>query len=616
MSGKALSVNAKVTLATTLTLCLVACPPAFAQLNFTSADVSIFGSTPKAVLASDFNGDSHLDLATANNGTLFDDGGVDVLIGDGKGSFTDVDEYPADDGPTSLAAADFNADMHTDLAVANGSSADVSVLLGGGDGTFGAPANFAAGQSPASVVAGFLNADSHPDLAVANNGSDDVSILLGRAGGGFSGPTSFQAGNGPSSVATGEFNSDSDLDLVVANGGGNSVDASVLLGNGDGTFSGPTSVDAGPSPDSVAVGDFDRDTNADLVFADELFFHGAVSIVPGAGDGTFGSRTEYEIGSSATSLAVADFNADSAPDVAATDPDAGVNSNAGVLVLLGTGLGTLVGPNNFQAIGAASVAAGNFNADPLPDMATADSKRNAVTVLLNIPAPSSAAPKVSVAPGGSCGPGGREGTIRLALADAGRPAGRPLVSVASSNQALVPTRRMTLSGSGASRMLTSRAAPGRRGSAVVTLKASEGRASRSLPVTVRVGGSGDDRMAGGPRDEVVFGKNGDDRLAGRGGNDLLCGGGGAGSPRAAGAKGESRGGADTLRGGRGHDTLYGGRGRDRLHGGRGRDRLVAGAGDDRVSARGGGRDHIICGRGRDRVLADERDHVRGCELGR
>jgi hypothetical protein len=136
-------------LAGALTLWLVACPPAFAQLNFTSTDVSIFGSTPKAVLASDFNGDSHLDLATANNGTFFDDGGVDVLIGAGDGSFTDVDEYPADDGPTSLAAADFNADTHTDLAVANGSSADVSVLLGAGDGTFGAPTNFTAGQSPA-----------------------------------------------------------------------------------------------------------------------------------------------------------------------------------------------------------------------------------------------------------------------------------------------------------------------------------------------------------------------------------------------------------------------------------------------------------------------------------
>jgi Ca2+-binding RTX toxin-like protein len=605
-------VNARGTIAATLTLWLLASPPALAQLNFSSTDVSIFGSTPKAVLASDFNGDTHLDLATANNGTFLDDGGVDVLIGTGNGSFTDVDEYPANDGPTSLAAGDFNADTHTDVAVANDSSGDVSVLLGGGDGTFGAPTNFTAGQSPASVAAGFLNADAHPDLAVANSRSDDVSILLGNGDGSFTGPTSVPAGDGPSSVATGDFNADSNLDLVVANAGGESVDATVLLGKGDGTFSGATSVEAGPTPDWVAVGDFDGDSTSDLVFADELFFSGAVSIVLGAGDGSFGSRTEYQIGSSATSLAVADFNADSVPDVAAADPDAGANSNAGVLVLLGTGLGTFVGPNNFQAIGAASVTAGNFNADPLPDLATADTRRNTLTVLLNITPRPSAAPRVSVASKGSCGPGARQGTIRLALADAGDPASRPMVSVASSNHALVPTRKMTLAGRGSRHTLTAQAVPRRRGSAVVTVRVSEGQATRSLPVIVRVGGSGADRVVGGPRADVAFGKNGSDRLAGRGGNDLLCGGHGAGAARGSGAT-TSGDGEDTVRGGRGNDILYGGRGKDRLHGGPGRDMLVAGAGHDRISARGGGRDRVSCGRGRDTVLADDRDHVRGCE---
>lgn len=190
------------------------------------------------------------------------------------------------------------------------------------------------------MVAAFLNADAHPDLAVANSGSDNVSILLANGDGRFTGPTNYQAGDGPSSVATGDFNADANLDLVVADAGSESSEASVLLGGGDGSFSGPMSVDAGPTPNSVAVGDFDGDAISDLAFADEPFFSGAVSIVLGAGDGSFGSRTTYPIGSSTTSLAVADFNADSVPDVAAADPDASANSNAGVLVLLGTGLGT------------------------------------------------------------------------------------------------------------------------------------------------------------------------------------------------------------------------------------------------------------------------------------
>ena len=46
--------TARGTIAATLTLWLVASPPALAQLNFRSTDVSIFGSAPKAVLASEF----------------------------------------------------------------------------------------------------------------------------------------------------------------------------------------------------------------------------------------------------------------------------------------------------------------------------------------------------------------------------------------------------------------------------------------------------------------------------------------------------------------------------------------------------------------------------------
>jgi Ca2+-binding RTX toxin-like protein len=474
---------------------------------------------------------------------------------------------------------------------------------------------------------------------VANSGSDNVSILLANGDGRFTGPTNYQAGDGPSSVATGDFNADANLDLVLADAGSESSEASVLLGGGDESFSGPMTVDAGPTPNSVAVGDFDGDAISDLAFADEPFFSGAVSIMLGAGDGSFGSRTTYPIGSSTTSLAVADFNADSVPDVAAADPDASANSNAGVLVLLGTGLGTFVGPNNFQAIGAASVTDGNFNADPLPDLVTANTRPNNLTVLLNITPRPSRAHRVAVAPGGSCGPGGRQGAISLALARAGGPAGGLVMSVASSDHALVPTRTMTLAGSGARRMLTAKAVAGRRGSAVVTVRVSEGRATGSVPVTVRVGGNDADRLVGGPRADVALGGNGRDRLAGQGGNDLLCGGNGAGgadrSAATAAANGDntlhggrgndtlygSRGadvlragsGADQLRGGPGADRLYGGRGRDRLRGSRGRDRLVAGAGADRINARGGGRDRVICGRGRDMVRADDRDRVRGCE---
>jgi len=61
-------VRAGAVVAAVAALCLVASPPAFAQLSFSSTDFPIAGIAPQAVVASDFNGDGHLDLATANNG--------------------------------------------------------------------------------------------------------------------------------------------------------------------------------------------------------------------------------------------------------------------------------------------------------------------------------------------------------------------------------------------------------------------------------------------------------------------------------------------------------------------------------------------------------------------
>ena len=69
---------------------------------------------------------------------------------------------------------------------------------------------------------------------------------------------------GYNSVAVGKFKSDFRLDLVVANYPVSS--ASVLLGNGDGTFGSRTNYGFGHSDshDSVAVADFDGDGTLDF----------------------------------------------------------------------------------------------------------------------------------------------------------------------------------------------------------------------------------------------------------------------------------------------------------------------------------------------------------------
>jgi RTX calcium-binding nonapeptide repeat (4 copies) len=220
------------------------------------------------------------------------------------------------------------------------------------------------------------------------------------------------------------------------------------------------------------------------------------------------------------------------------------------------GNGTFGSPLRFAANGSDSVSVGNFDANPRPDLVTTEIGAGLVAVLLSNPPAPSPAPTLSVAAGGSCQPGGRQATLGLRVADAGASAGRLALSVASSNHALVPTRKIRVAGRGARRTLTAKAVSGRRGLARVRIRVSDGRSTRSLAVRVHVGGRRADRFSGGPGTDVMLAQAGADMLAGRGGNDLLCGGKGA----------------DRISGGAGADLVCAGRGADLAAGGRGRDR--------------------------------------------
>src|SRR2546428_586060 len=98
---------------------------------------------------------------------------------------------------------------------------------------------------------------------------------------GFLAPLAFDAGVSPLSVAVGDFNGDGHLDLAVANSDSDNV--SVLLGNGDGSFQTARNFPTGSLPRSVAVGDFNGDGHLDLAVANNTV-PGTVSVLLGNGD--------------------------------------------------------------------------------------------------------------------------------------------------------------------------------------------------------------------------------------------------------------------------------------------------------------------------------------------
>jgi hypothetical protein len=298
------------------------------------------GVFPISVAVGDFDGDADLDLAVASNGSSFSSGDVSVLLGNGDGTFAVAVSYAAGAFPNSVAVGDFDGDTDLDLAVSAGnrfSSSDVSVLLGNGDATFAAAVSYGAGGS--SVAVGDFDGDTDLDLAGANPDSaaraehrlvpydppGDVSILLGSGDGTFAPAVSYAAGVNPWSVAVGDFDGDTDLDLAVAVRGhfGTGGGVLILLGNGDGTFASVGGYGVGSTPSSVAVGNFDGDTDLDLAIASA----GNTSILLGNGDGTFAAAVSYGAGETPQSVAVGDFDGD-------TDLDLAVANTGGVSILL------------------------------------------------------------------------------------------------------------------------------------------------------------------------------------------------------------------------------------------------------------------------------------------
>jgi hypothetical protein len=260
----------------------------------------------------DFNNSGKLGLAVAGFQSL----DATILLGNGNGSFTPSSTFAYTHGePTAcLAAGDFNGDGNLDLAAGNQlSGLPIDILLGHGDGAFNEVSSspFGLGSGVTSIAVGDFNGDGKLDLALGGSdvttGAGHLTILLGNGDGTFTPPSASPLAVAASySIAVADFNGDGKLDLAVANYGTNTV--TILLGNGDGTFTQAlgSPIPVGRTPYAMAVGDFTGSGRLGLAVAN--FTDNNVSILLGKGDGTFTQSATIPVGKGPYSLAVGDFN--------------------------------------------------------------------------------------------------------------------------------------------------------------------------------------------------------------------------------------------------------------------------------------------------------------------
>ena len=364
-------------------------PVELAALSNFGATVIKVGRSPGPVSIGRLTREGHQDIVVGN----YDDGTVNVLLGDGRGNFQSAPGSPfsSNPNPNDIAIVDMNGDAIPDLVIANTQTPYLTVLLGDGKGGFrpAAKSPFATNSEPHphGVAVGDFLGNGKPAVVTDSWGNDRILLFATDGKGNLNLPgRSFDADlHADSGVATADFQRDGHLDIVTVSQSAGV--AGILLGDGHGGFrKAPGSpFPAGEQAWQFAVGDANGDGNADVLvipYERDLRDRGQfdVRILLGDGRGRLkpwrGPKLSLEGCAGPARVAIGDVNRDGYADVVVS-----CAQNNRLIEFLGSRGGTFSRAVIDVPTGWGGLAIGDLRSGGPASIVVANKNRGTITIL-------------------------------------------------------------------------------------------------------------------------------------------------------------------------------------------------------------------------------------------
>lgn len=239
-------------------------------------------------------------------------------------------------------AGDINNDNYTDLMVVNEDAEDVRIMFNDGTGHYG---DFTIQELPGSTKPSTnqgadFNHDGEIDLALGSTQGPEVSILIGNGDGTFSPEVTYDADDGVRGLAIIDWDCDGFADLATANRNGSNM--AFLRNDGTGIFEDPIFMETGANQETATMAaDFNNDGIMDLGVG--AYSGSVVMVLIGDGEGGFEVSATVDVNSNPWMIGCGDVNGDGNCDLVSANA-----GNSNMSVHLGDGMGGLGAPAYFD----------------------------------------------------------------------------------------------------------------------------------------------------------------------------------------------------------------------------------------------------------------------------